>query len=88
MIWTEEQRAIGEQMIVEEHGKVLSMGYAAFRERCDDTFAPWCERLRAELPAAPAQARLRDLQHLLCDLVEALDPGRVRYTDAPRTRVR
>jgi hypothetical protein len=80
MIWSDEQRALGELMIVEQHGKVLCMGYATFRDRCDDTFAPWRERLRRELADESAEARLRDAQHLLCELVETLDVRRVRYT--------
>ena len=80
MIWGDEQRAIGELMIVEEHGKVLSMGYAAFRQRCDDTFAPWRIRMRDELFAESTQPRLRDIQNSLCELVETLDSRRVRYT--------
>jgi hypothetical protein len=80
MIWGDEQRALGELMIVEEHGKVLCMGYASFRDRCDDTFAAWRERLRNEVTQKLARARLRDAQHLLCELVETLDTRRVRYT--------
>lgn len=80
MIWSDEQRGIGEHMIVEEHGKVLCMGYATFHDRCDDTFARWRNRLCNELAEDPALARLRDAQHLLCDLVETLDARRVRYT--------
>ncbi|MDQ3849341.1 MAG: hypothetical protein M3296_01820 [Actinomycetota bacterium] len=80
MIWSDEQRAIGERMIVEEHGKVLCMGYARFRDACDDTFAPWCERLRSEVTEESARDRVREVQHLLCDLVETLDRHRVRYT--------
>jgi hypothetical protein len=80
MIWKDEQRAIGERMIVEEHGNVMCMGYATFSDRCDELFAPWLERLRAELPDAAAPARLLDVQHALCDLVETLDVRRVRYT--------
>jgi len=80
MIWTDEQRAIGERMIVEEHGKVLCMGFARFHDNYDELFAPWCERLRSELHSDAGRARLRDLQHLLCDLVVTLDPGRIRYT--------
>ncbi|MDQ3643814.1 MAG: hypothetical protein M3450_20680, partial [Actinomycetota bacterium] len=60
--------------------KVLCMGYAAFRDTCDETFAPWRERLRNELSEESAQVRLRDVQRLLCDLVETLDAKRVRYT--------
>ena len=80
MIWTDEQRAIGERMIVEEHGSVLCMGYARFDEEYPTRLAPWCERLRAELQSESGWPRLRDLQHLLCDLVETLDARRMRYT--------
>jgi hypothetical protein len=80
MTWADEQRAIGERMIVEEHGKVLCMGYARFREECDGAFAPWYERLRDELVHDAARERLRAVQHLLCDLVETLDARRVRHT--------
>jgi hypothetical protein len=79
MTWSDEQRAIGERMIVEEHGKVLCMGYARFREECDGMFASWCNRLRDEVAQDSARERLREVQHLLCDLVETLDAGRVRY---------
>jgi hypothetical protein len=79
MIWSDEQRAIGERMIVEEHGKVMCMGYAKFRDACDDVFAS-SARVRAELRDPAAHSRLRDAQHLLCELVEVLDERRVRYT--------
>jgi hypothetical protein len=80
MIWGDEQRAIGERMIVEEHGKVLCMGYARFREQCNTTFAGWYDRLRDELENESTRARLHEAQHLLCELVETLDAKRVRYT--------
>jgi hypothetical protein len=79
MIWSDEQRAIGERMIVEEHGQVLCMGYASFRDACDGHFAPWCARLTAELNEPSAHARMREVQHSLCELVRALDPGELRY---------
>jgi hypothetical protein len=80
MVWADEQRAIGERMIVEEHSKVLCMGYARFHDEYAERFAPWCERLRGELQSEMGRDRLRDVQHLLCDLVETLDARRVRYT--------
>jgi HAMP domain-containing protein len=80
MIWKDEQRAIGERMIVEEHGSVLCMGYANFSDRCGDLFGPWLDRLRVELSDQGVDARLREVQHLLCDLVETLDAQRTRYT--------
>ena len=79
MIWSDEQRAIGERMIVEEHGEVLCMGYASFRDACDGHFEPWCARLTAELGEPSAQARMREVQHRLCELVRALDPDELRY---------
>jgi hypothetical protein len=81
MTWADEQRAIGERMIVEEHGKVLCMGYARFREACDDTFASWCDRMRDEVAQDSARERMRAVQNLLCELVETLDERRVRYTE-------
>jgi hypothetical protein len=79
MIWNDEQRALGELMIVEEHGKVLCMGYARFRRDQDGAFGPWLSRLRKELPDAGALERLREVQHLLCELVETLDNRKLRY---------
>lgn len=80
MIWADEQRAIGERMIVIEHDRVLCAGYARFHDEYTERYAPWCERLRGELHATASGDRLRDVQHLLCELVETLDARRVRYT--------
>ena len=79
MIWSDEQRAIGERMIVGEPDKVMCMGYATFRERCEAAFSDWCARVRTGVSEPAALDRLRDAQHLLCDLVDALDPEHVRY---------
>jgi hypothetical protein len=56
------------------------MGYAKFRNDQDGTFAPWRERLRNQLGDPRARDRLREVQHLLCQLVETLDSRRLRYT--------
>ncbi len=88
MIWSDEQRAIGERMIVVEHEEVICMGYAAFVDACESTFAPWCDRLRAELGEPAAQMRLRAAQHALCELIRALDPGQLRYGDEQLTKAR
>jgi hypothetical protein len=80
MIWSDEQRAIGELMIVEEHGKVLCMGYARFRKECNGVFAQWREQLRDDVIGEASHERMREVQHLLCDLVETLDDKRVRYS--------
>ncbi len=81
MIWKDEQRAIGERMIVEQNGKLMCMGYHGFSRQCDEAFAGWPERLADELRNPAVEQRLRDAQHKLCDLVVALDVKRVRYTE-------
>jgi hypothetical protein len=82
MIWGDEQRAIGERMIVEQHGTVLCMGYATFRDCCDSAFTPWSTRIKTEIGHETAQPRIQQVQHVLCDLVRALDPDQLRYTEA------
>jgi hypothetical protein len=79
MIWSDEQRAIGERMVVDENGRVLCMGYARFSEQFDNAFGSLGDRLQDELPLESAQERLRDVQHLLCELVETLDTRGVYY---------
>jgi hypothetical protein len=81
MIWTDEQRAIGERMIVQEHDTVICMGYARFCDEYDDRFAPLCTRLLDDLLNPSSAQRLHDVQHRLCELVEALDARRMRYTE-------
>jgi hypothetical protein len=79
MIWADEQRGIGERMVVEDNGSLRCMGYAAFRDHCEVIFAPWWDRLQAELKEEPSKARMLEVQHLLCDLVAKLDDRHVRY---------
>jgi hypothetical protein len=80
MIWSDQQRAIGERMIVEEYAKVICMGYARYLQRHEEVFNPWYGRLRTELGTPAATARLRDVQHLLVQLVKVLDPDGIRST--------
>lgn len=80
MIWSDEQRGLGERMIVADDGKVMCMGYATFRDRDDAVFGRWRERLADAVDQPDSRVRLRDVQHLLCELVETLDSRRIRYT--------
>jgi hypothetical protein len=85
MVWRGEQNAIGERMIAVEDGQRVPIGYASFSERIGDpAFARWFERLRADLDvvAEEPNARLRELQHALVDLVTALDPQQLRFEEA------
>jgi hypothetical protein len=79
MIWNDEQRGLGERMILSEDGKVMCTGYDAFRAR-DEAFGPWRRRVEEGLKDPASRERLREVQHLLCELVESLDERRVRYT--------
>ena len=80
MIWADEQRAIGERMIVEEHGKVLCMGYARFRDEFDARFRPVCGHMIEDVADPAAVPRLIETQRLLCRLVATLDPDNMRYS--------
>jgi hypothetical protein len=76
MLWSEEQRGIGESMT--EHasgGSSIVRGYAAFRRDHDEIFASWMERFADDLfsPAAAKSNRLQLLQWALCGLVRQLD---------------
>jgi hypothetical protein len=80
MIWADQQRAIGELMIVEQYGKLLCMGYATFATAATTRSHPGAKPCGTSLRRNRAPPRLRDIQHLLCELVETLDMRRVRYT--------
>jgi hypothetical protein len=85
MVWRGEQNAIGERMTVEEDGQRFCMGYASFADCVEEpAFARWFERLRGDLDlvAQEPNARLRELQHALVDLVRTLDPQQVRFEEA------
>ena len=83
MVFRAEQRAIGEVMIGAD-GTVL--GFAAFSRAYggDPVFAGWFAKLAHDLEAVrheerPEHYRLRLLQGRLMDLVDLLDPQRVRF---------
>ena len=84
-----EQRAIGELMIrpPDASGHVTCLGYADFTTRCrTEPLLPWFTRLDADLTQIADMPydcpRLVHLQRALVDLVDLMDPDRVRYPDA------
>lgn len=84
-----EQRAIGELMVcpADKSGRVTCLGYADFTVRCrTEPLLPWFARLDADLTRIAEMPydcpRLVRLQRALVDLVDLLDPERVRYPDA------
>jgi hypothetical protein len=82
MIWADEQRAIGERMIIEHPKGARCMGYASFCDKYAECFEPLFARVFDDLDDEAAKTRLRDVQHELCKLVRALDPNRLRYQDS------
>jgi hypothetical protein len=70
----------------EGHTRSDCMGYAAFVSCLDDASSPvgpWFARLRSSVdnliqdPGRPP--RLLDLQHLLIEFIEEVDPRKVRF---------
>jgi hypothetical protein len=70
------------------------MGYVQFCAQLDDdqAFAKWFQRLRSDVDkvattAPAAQTRLIALQNRLIDLIEFLDPDRLRLPSKYRERL-
>jgi hypothetical protein len=80
MIWRDEQRALGDWMIRVDNGTSRCLGYGEFRDSSDRILETWRSRVKSELHSPAAAERLRHAQHDLCELVEALDLQKVRYT--------
>ena len=80
MLWRQEQRAIGEQMIDRSAGVARCIGYAAFEERRGEFEGrPWFRRLFDDAQAlAHAQTlafpRLPKLRDAAVELIRVLDP--------------
>ncbi|KAL0568935.1 hypothetical protein V5O48_013034 [Marasmius crinis-equi] len=97
MIWSGEQLAISEIMIVRDHredgGQVRCMGFATFCQRwkTDEEFRTWFAPVVEGLAVLSRSAskadfeRVQGLQHLLVDLLERFrsSPGMFRTRDAP-----
>lgn len=89
ILWRGQQIAIAEIMTTKEDGELYSIGFAAFRQRWreEETFREWFEGLVEGLTTMAGEQRqgnvvpdnrLRQLQHLLLQLTEILDPHGLR----------
>jgi hypothetical protein len=90
------QRAIAELMMMPtnapEGPRNECLGYAAFCDRLDEDedFRRWFDRLRREvdeLVGRDHDERIRQLQNDLVDLIEHLDPTKLRVPDEFRQRL-
>jgi hypothetical protein len=88
MLWQDEQRAIGELMIVRENGSVGCRGYASFQQQREAGEWSRLERLEQDFRSGNARAakRLKEIQHNLCELVELLDKDQLLYDRATLKR--
>jgi hypothetical protein len=91
MIWAGEQRGIGELMIVGSGEQLTCRGYANFLKSFSAEPEQLMDRLFQAVQAsavdkAQSHDRLRAIQHKLIDMLEVLDPDRLRFRDAWRTK--
>jgi hypothetical protein len=88
MLWQDEQRAVGELMIVRENGSLHCLGYASFVKRHGTESWHWLKRLERDFRSGKARrdARLREIQNRLCELVELLDKDQLLYNHAKLQR--
>jgi hypothetical protein len=83
MLWAEEQRAIGELMVVQVDGMPSTCyGYARFVREYEERFSPWMDRIAKFLRGEEAKGshRLRLVQWGLLGIVKQLDEEHI-YTD-------
>jgi hypothetical protein len=79
MVWREEQRAIGEEMLADGPDVRTCIGYATFTSRYGEKFACWLDGVAAALQSTFDKRRLIELHHYLIDLGKQLDPEEKRY---------
>ncbi len=79
MVWREEQRAIGEEMLTDGPDVRTCIGYATFTSSYEEKFARWLDGVAATLQSTFDRRRLVELHHFLIDLGKQLDPEERRY---------
>jgi len=85
-LWRGTQMAIGEIMTEKADGELFCLGYSDFHQKWieGDGFRRWFDPIEtgiAEIESAGSQTpiiKLRQLQHLLLDLICVLDPKQIR----------
>jgi hypothetical protein len=98
LLWRGQQMAIGEIMTVKDDTDLFCMGYAAFTRKWKDSreFRGWFYSIETSIKAithASFQStsiipdhRLRRLQHLFLDLIDILDPRKLRVEGSALSR--
>jgi hypothetical protein len=91
-VFSGEQRAIGEALILSGAQGHRCLGYGAFLKTFTPGVEPLVDFLRSDIAnlvngSAPALDRLVSVQHKLIDLLDLLDPEVVRFPRSRRSRV-
>lgn len=92
MIFSGEQRAIGEALIKQIPQGQDCMGYGEFLKKFPSGAEPLIDYLRADVNSlandvASATARLKKIQNSLIDLLNLLDPDFLRFPEARRSKI-
>ncbi len=87
-----EQRAIAERMVRSDSGNLSCIGYASFVETQESSFRRWFIQLEKDIDLLSKNlkdhaGRLVQLQHVLIDLLDYLDPDCVRFAKQYRSKV-
>jgi len=91
-IWAGEQRAIGELMIEDVNNHHSCIGYAAFLNKLQNNDEPLIKKLQTDVESLSKSGtdsfnRLRDIQHVLIDILDYLDPEYIRFPKDRRSYV-
>ena len=91
-IWAGEQRALGEVLIQIGTRGPECIGYGAFRKTFRSSTDPLIDALREDIAVLAdnldaASERLIRLQHAFIDLLNVLDPARLRFPEELRLKV-
>jgi hypothetical protein len=80
MLWYEEQRAIGEEMMIRDNDVLRCIGYSRFTSEYQEKFDRWFADFAAQLMDSEVpEQRLKRVFDLLLRLGKALDPKESRY---------
>lgn len=91
-VWAGDQRAIGELMIEERNNRLSCIGYASLLKKIPSNEELLLKRLQDDVSGLAANAldcypRLTEIQHVLIDLLDYLDPDGIRFPEEKRNYI-
>lgn len=90
-IFAGDQRALGEALIETSSRGLTCMGYGAFLSKYTPGTHKLIDSLRADMTTLPGnldrvRGRLIEVQHALIDILDILDPDKIRFPVSDRTK--